>query len=383
VIYSWLTYPVEKRIAAAKQIKAAGLDAIELSGGLLTSPKLSPSRPNINTTETVLLQSVRYEPGYERYFLGFNQTHSKERCVDQPTEQVFKHLRALADQAFRLIHDIDARRKLIEQYFCVHPSTADIHGHWFPSKAGPVPMEWIAADDVDPDRRILYMHGGSWISGSSAGYRAFLSRVSQASNAVVLSVDYRLAPEHKFPAGLDDCLQAYQWMRQNGPEGDASVASAYLMGDSAGGNLALASLLKIKDDNLPLPEAVIAISPATDFTGKSPSLVSRASVDPIVNPRLLLALIPIYLGWNTNPTHPYASPLFGDYSQMPPMLLQVGDAEVLLNDSTRLAKHASEQGCEVTLDVWEGMPHVFQGFAPFLPQASKAITTIGEFVREH
>jgi acetyl esterase/lipase len=155
------------------------------------------------------------------------------------------------------------------------------------------------------------------------------------------------------------------------------------MGDSAGGNLALASLLKIKDDHLPLPEAVIAISPATDFTGKSPSLVSRASVDPIVNPRLLPALIPIYLGRNTRPTHPYASPLFGDYRQMPPMLLQVGDAEVLLNDSTRLATHASEQGCEVTLDVWEGMPHVFQGFAPFLPQASKAITTIGEFVREH
>jgi len=303
--------------------------------------------------------------------------------VDQPTEQVFNHLRALADQAFRLIHDIHARRKLIEQYFCVHPSTADIHGHWFPVKAGPVPMEWITATGVDPDRRILYMHGGSWISGSSAGYRAFLSRVSQVSNAVVLSVDYRLAPEHKFPAGLDDCLQAYQWMRQNGPEGDASITAAYLMGDSAGGNLALASLLKIKDDNLPLPEAVIAISPATDFTGKSPSLVSRASVDPIVNPQLLPALIPIYLGRNTRPTHPYASPLFGDYSQMPPMLLQVGDAEVLLNDSTRLAKHASEQGCEVTLDVWEGMPHVFQGFAPFLPQASKAITTIGEFVREH
>jgi len=303
--------------------------------------------------------------------------------MDQPVEDVFTHLRSLADQAFTLVHDIDARRKLIERYFCVHPSTSEIHGKWYPVTSGPVPMEWIVADGADPDSRILYVHGGSWISGSPAGYRAFLARISKASAAVVLSVDYRLAPEHQFPAGLEDCLLAYQWMRQNGLKGTKPAASAYLMGDSAGGNLALASLLKIKDDTLPLPEAVIAISPATDFTGKSPSLVSRASVDPIVNPRLLPALIPVYLGRKINPTHPYASPLFGEYSEMPPILLQVGDAEVLLDDSTRLAKHASDQGCEVKLEIWEGMPHVFQGFAPFLPQASEAIDAIGGFIREH
>jgi acetyl esterase/lipase len=248
-------------------------------------------------------------------------------------------------------------------------------------KSGNITMEWVIADGADPGRRILYIHGGSWISGSPAGYRAFLSRVSQAAGAVVLAVDYRLAPEHKFPAGLEDCTQAYQWMRQNGPDGREPVTAAYLMGDSAGGNLALATLLRVNDTGLRLPSAVIALSPATDFIGGSPSLNSRASVDPIINPQLLPALIPIYLGQNANPADPYASPLFGDYTGMPPLLLQVGDAEVLLDDSTRLAKHAGEQGCDVTLEVWDGMPHVFQGFAPFLPEASEAIAKIGKFIR--
>ena len=302
--------------------------------------------------------------------------------MNQPTEVVFNHLRSIADQAFKLIHDIDARRKLIEQYFCVHPSTSEIHGQWHPVIHDHLSMEWVVANGADLNRRILYMHGGSWISGSPAGYRAFLSRISQAAGAVVLAVDYRLAPEHKFPAALEDCTQAYQWMRQNGPNGSAPVESAFLMGDSAGGNLALATLLKAKDLNLPLPEAVVAISPATDFTGGSPSLASRAPVDPIINPAILPALVPVYLGENTDPTNPYASPLFGDYSGMPPILLQVGDSEVLLDDSTRLADHASAQGCDVTLEVWDGMPHVFQGFAPYLPQAVDAIVKIGEFIRK-
>lgn len=298
-------------------------------------------------------------------------------------DKVLDHLRAIAVRAFELIHDIDARRQLIDQYFRVHPSTSKVQGQWRPVKTGHISMEWVVANGADPKRRILYLHGGSWISGSLSGYRAFLSRISQATGAVVLSVDYRLAPEHKFPAALEDCMQAYQWMRENGPTDRAPASKAFLMGDSAGGNLALATLLKTRDSEQPLPSAVIALSPATDFTGGSPSLVSRASVDPIINPAILPALIPIYLGNNAEPTNPYASPLFGDFTGMPPILLQVGDLEVLLDDSTRLAEHAAGQGCDVTLDVWDGMPHVFQGFAPFLAEASEAIGKIGEFARRH
>lgn len=303
--------------------------------------------------------------------------------MKDPKEKVFDHLRAIAVRAFDLIHDLEARRKLIDQYFCVHPSTTVIQGQWSPVRTGHIPMEWVVAKAADPNRRILYIHGGSWISGSLAAYRAFLSRISQSTGAVVLSVDYRLAPEHLFPAGLEDCMQAYQWMRENGPGGKEPAGASYLMGDSAGGNLALSTLLKVRDSKLPLPAAVIAFSPATDFTCGSPSLVSRALVDPIINPVIMPALIPIYLGAKTQPTNPYASPLFGDYTGMPPLLLQVGDAEVLLDDSTRLAKHAAGLGCEVTLEVWDGMPHVFQGFAPFLPEASEAIAKVGEFIRQH
>ena len=303
--------------------------------------------------------------------------------MDNPRAMVFNHLRNIAGRALELVHDVDARRKLIEQYFSAHPSTAEIKGRWSTAVSGDVAMEWVVADGADPDRRILYMHGGSWISGSPAGYRALLSRISRASGAVVLAVDYRLAPEHKFPAGLEDCFQAYQWMRENGPDGPSPIDSAYLMGDSAGGNLALATLLKLKDSGLALPSALTALSPATDFTCQSPSLTSRASVDPIINPQLVPVLIPVYLGTNADPTHPYASPLFGDYAGMPPILLQVGDAEVLLDDSRRLAEHAAAQGCDVTLQVWDGMPHVFQGFAPILPEALEAIEKIGAFIKRN
>jgi len=303
--------------------------------------------------------------------------------MSSASEKVFDHLRGIAAQAFELIHDLDARRKLIDQYFRVHPSTSAVIGRHHPVVIDRIPAEWVVADNADPDRRILYIHGGSWISGSLNGYRAFASRISRAAEAAVLVVDYRLAPEHRFPAGLEDCVQAYRWMRQNGPGEARPVASAFLMGDSAGGNLTLATLLKVKDDGLPLPSAAIAISPATDFTGASPSLVSRASVDPIINPQVLPALIPVYLGERTDPAHPYASPLFGDYTGMPPILLQAGDSEVLLDDSKRLAERAAGQGCDVTLQIWDGMPHVFQGFAPFLPEASEALEKIGAFIRRH
>jgi len=303
--------------------------------------------------------------------------------VDDPTQKVMDHLRAISARAFELINDFKARRELIDQYFRVHPSTATVHGRWFAVKAGHIPMQWILANGVDPHRRILYLHGGSWISGSLAGYRAFMSHISQATGAAVLAVDYRLAPEHKFPAGLEDCTLAYQWMRENGPNGKAPATASFLMGDSSGGNLALATLLKCNDSKLPLPAAVVAISPATDFTGNSPSIESRATADPIINPAVYQALAPIYLDEHTDPTHPYVSPLFGDYHEMPPILLQVGDFEVLLDDSTRLAKHATKQGCEVTLQIWDKMPHVFQGFVPFLPTAAEAIAEIGEFIRQH
>ena len=297
------------------------------------------------------------------------------------TKAVFDHLDSIQQRAFELLRDLPARRELIESYFSVDPSTHVVDGKWHEVDAAGVKAEWVMADNANPDCRILYIHGGSWISGSAAGYRGLTSRISRATGCAVLSIDYRLAPEHQFPAGLHDCCDAYQWMLDNGPEGKVAAQKAVICGDSAGGNLALSSTLRLSDLGGMAPDAVISISPAVDFTASSPSIKTRADRDPIIHPAIFDALQKLYLPPGHDIRDPYLSPLFGDLSKFPPLLLQVGDAEVLLDESTRMAEKAKLQGCDVSLEVWDEMPHVFQGFAPFLPEANRAIESIGRFVR--
>ncbi|MCB1757396.1 MAG: alpha/beta hydrolase [Gammaproteobacteria bacterium] len=302
--------------------------------------------------------------------------------MDTDREAVFQHLRDLFGRIVSTLDDLPKRRRLLDEYFRLDGEIPDIVGTLIEVDDQRFPLEWVCADNADPDRRILYIHGGSWVSGSFAGYRALASRISKAAGAAVLLVDYRLAPEHRFPAGLDDCVEAFLWMLGHGPDGPADARNAFICGDSAGGNLALATLLRLQAGQKKLPDAVLALSPATDFTAASPSLQTNAGLDPIIHPMVYSALQPVYLG-DADPRDPFASPIFGDFSQAPPILLQVGSAEVLLDDSVRLAEHAREQGCEVELQVWEGMPHVFQGFAPRLADASRALEKIGAFVRQH
>lgn len=297
------------------------------------------------------------------------------------TKAVFDHLDSIQQRAFELLRDLPARRELINSYFSVDPSTHEVDGSWHAVDAGGVEAEWVLAENANPDHRLIYIHGGSWISGSPAGYRGLTSRISRATGCAVLSVDYRLAPEHQFPAGLYDCTDAYQWMLLNGPKGESAAKKTVVCGDSAGGNLALSAVLRLQDLGIGKPEAVIAISPAVDFTASSPSIKTRATRDPIIHPAIFEALQKLYLPEGQDIKDPYVSPLFGDLSQFPPLLLQVGDAEVLLDESTRMAEKAKLQGCDVTLEVWDEMPHVFQGFAPFLPEANRAIESIGNFVK--
>ena len=319
---------------------------------------------------------------------------------NEKTAAVFAHLQQLSQQARALLIDIPARRALIERYFTIDPSITVAPNTVIeataittntgpnaapPSDTGHIPAEWIIADNADPAVRLLYVHGGSWISGSVEGYRPMLSRLSKTTGAAILAIDYRLAPEHPYPAGLEDSVSAFLWMRDNAPAAvqKPSPDHCFIAGDSAGGNLALAALQQLRDNGLPLPVAAIALSPATDLTGSSPSMVSKKAVDPIIQPESLALIDPIYIQGAAAVDHPYISPLFGDYHQLPPLLLQVGDAEVLLDDSRRLAELAKQQGCDVTLQVFPGMPHVFQGFAPFLPEATQALDNIGEFVSKH
>jgi acetyl esterase/lipase len=300
---------------------------------------------------------------------------------------VVAYLRRLAAEGQQAGPDqaLAANRRLVDQYGDVHPSVRELVAEARRVTVAGVPCEWLLAPGADADRRLLYIHGGGWTAGGLESHRPLSARISKATGCAVLAVDYRLAPEHAFPAGLDDCLATYAWLRENGPTGAAPARSLFVAGDSAGGNLTLAVLLALKQRGLPLPNAAVPISPATDFLAKGDSWRTRADVEPIIRggPEGIQMLSLAYLQGKTKPEDPLASPLYGDFRGLPPLLLHVGDAEVLLDDSTRAAAKAKEAGVDVTLEVWPDMPHVWHAFAPFLPEATEAIERIGAFVRKH
>jgi acetyl esterase/lipase len=311
-----------------------------------------------------------------------------ERSHDSPQlAKVIEHLRGLAADAAKAgaAGDIAANRRLVDRYGDVDPSVRKLEAEVRRVTAAGVPCEWLLAPGADPDRRLLYIHGGGWTSGGLDSHRPLSARISAASGCAVLAVDYRLAPEHPFPAGLDDCIASWCWLRDNGPNGAAPARSAFVAGDSAGGNLTLALLLALKQRGLPLPNAAVPISPATDFLATGDSYRTRAERDPILSggPEAIRMLSLIYLQGHAKPEDPLVSPLQGDLAGLPPLLIQVGDAEVLLDDSTRVAEKARNAGVDVTLEIWPEMPHVWHAFAPFLPEAVQAIDRIGAFVRKH
>lgn len=249
-----------------------------------------------------------------------------------------------------------------------------------PTKIGDLPGEWVLANSADPDLRLLYLHGGGHVSGSSAFYLAMAAHISLAAGCAVLLPDYRLAPEHRFPAALEDCLRAYEWITANGPFNPAPVSSIFIGGDSAGGNLTLATLLALRDRSLPLPQGGIALSPYADLTLSGDSLRSEAETDPIMHPKCLPTFVDLYLG-GADPRNPLISPIFGDYRGIPPLLIQAGEYEIIRDDSVRVAAKAQADGVEVQLEIWSGMFHVFQSHEPLLPEAREAIAHIGEFIR--
>jgi len=241
---------------------------------------------------------------------------------------------------------------------------------------GEIPCEWVLAPGADPDLRLLYLHGGGWVSGSGGNYLPVAALISAAAKCAVLLPDYRLAPEHPFPAGLDDCITAHKWMIANGPTGPAPARATVIAGDSAGGNLTLATLLALRDRKLRLPVCGIPISAATDFTLASESL--KTVYDPIISAKTMPEFRDRYLGMQ-DPKNPLASPVFGDYRGLPPLLIQVGEHEMLRDDSVRVAMKARADGIPVKLEVWPGMVHVFQ--IRGLPESNESIEHIADFVR--
>lgn len=243
---------------------------------------------------------------------------------------------------------------------------------------GKIPTEWVIASGADPTVRLLYLHGGGFVSGSGAYYLPLAAHISAAAKCVVLLPDYRLAPEHRFPAGLEDCIAAYEWLIANGPSGPGPATATFIAGDSAGGGLTLATLLALRDRGLPVPAGGIPLSPTTDFTLASESL--KTVDDPIISARTMPIFRDLYLG-KSDPRSPLASPVFGDYHGIPPLLIQVGEHEMLRDDSIRAANKARSDAVSVKLEVWPGMFHVFQSHEPLLPEAKEAIDHIAAFIR--
>ncbi|MDI9583917.1 MAG: alpha/beta hydrolase [Acidobacteriota bacterium] len=261
-----------------------------------------------------------------------------------------------------------ARREPVEANVECLP--ADAHG---------VPGQWVLAPGADPDLRLLYLHGGGFVSGCSVFYLPLAAHISAAANCSVFLPDYRLAPEHPYPAGLEDCIQAYLWLRDTGPSGPAPVRSIFISGDSAGGNLTLAVLLALRDRGLPLPQAGILLSPFADLTLSGDSIRSQAELDPIMHPKCLPDFVSLYAD-ESELRDPLASPVFGDYTGLPPLLIQVGEFEVIRDDSVMVADRARACGVDVALEVWEGMFHVFQSHDPLLPEAREAIDRIAAII---
>jgi epsilon-lactone hydrolase len=245
--------------------------------------------------------------------------------------------------------------------------------------AGSVDGEWILPADAPQDKAILYFHGGGFRIGSVSSHRDLIAQIAVASDCRVLAINYRLAPEHRFPAALDDALAAYDWMLGRGWK-PANIAFA---GDSAGGNLVLAAMLALRQRGLLLPVVGVLMSPWTDLAAAGASYVTRADADPIHQRPMILALAESYLGERGNPREPLASPLYADLGGLPPLLVQVGDRETVLDDSIMFADKARAAGVDVDLQVWDGMIHVFQMFGAELPEAHRAIAAIAGFLNRH
>jgi epsilon-lactone hydrolase len=244
--------------------------------------------------------------------------------------------------------------------------------------AGRMNAEWISTPASDKDRAILYLHGGCYGMGSVQTHRDLMSRIAVEASMRVLGLNYRLAPAHGFPAAVEDAAAAYRWLLGSGLQpGRIAIA-----GDSAGAGLALAATIMVRDEGLPVPGAILCISPWVDLALSGDSLESKAAEDPIVSREMLLGWAKLYLGAH-DPYTPLASPLYAELRGIPPKLIQVGSAEVLLDDSRRLAQRASAMGVDTTLEIWPEMIHVWHSFASILREARQAIEAIGSFVRQH
>ena len=295
---------------------------------------------------------------------------------------VIEHLKRIAKISQESGAHPHHKRALLEMYFAAAPEILIIETDILPVLVGDLVSEWVIPKNANMQRRILYLHGGSWMAGSSSGHRPLTSRLATLTECPVLALNYRLAPEFPFPNGLEDCIHAFQWLQHNSPEGAQEAEQVFIMGDSAGGNLSLATLLALKNGKKPLPTAVAVLSPATDLDYGRASAQARDDLDAILSAQVLPLIAANYVQEQAALTDPLVSPVHGDLSNLPPIFVQTGEAEILWDDSKTFVDNAKAQGADIEFSSWPDMPHVFQGYAPILPEAIEAQMELAAFINK-
>lgn len=246
-----------------------------------------------------------------------------------------------------------------------------------PVRIGELYAEWLLPSGIAKDDVILYLHGGGYTMGSCKSHRALASRIATSSHCSALCIAYRLAPEHPFPAGLEDAKTAYRWLIDEG----FSHSHVVFAGDSAGGGLALATAIALREEGYPLPAAIVCMSPWLDLTMSGYTVVECALTDPLINLETSRMHAGLYAGTH-DLREPLLSPLFANLRGLPPIILQVGEYEILRSDSERFAENARQAGVEVKLGIWKGMWHVWHVLAGYMPESQDAIDRLGSYIQE-
>jgi len=282
----------------------------------------------------------------------------------------------LRQSAFPPGSDVNEQRRLLRELLSAQPLPPDVTVT--AAELGGVPTAEITVDGIEPRHVVLYFHGGVYVMGDAFLAAELASQVGRRTDATVISVDYRLAPEHPYPAAVDDALAAYEALLDNGTA-PSEIAFA---GESAGGGLAIATLVNARDHGLPLPAAALVMSPYADLTLAGTTMETRREADPLLSPEALQARVPDYTA-GQDAALGLISPIFADLSGLPPLIIQAGTHEVLLDDAVRLAQRAVTADVEVTLDITPGVPHVFQAYHPILDEATAALDRAGRLLSAH
>jgi monoterpene epsilon-lactone hydrolase len=277
----------------------------------------------------------------------------------------------LRQSVFPVGSDVNEQRRLLRELLSAQPLSAEVTVT--ATELGGVPTAEITVDGVDPRHLILYFHGGVYVMGDAFLAADLASQVGRRTNAKVISVDYRLAPEHPYPAAVDDALAVYKAVLESG----VAASDIAFAGESAGGGLAIAALVTAR--GLPLPATAFVMSPYADLTLAGASMETRREADPLLSRELLQARVPDYTA-GSDPALGLISPVFADLSGLPPLIIQAGTHEVLLDDAIRLASQAITADVEVTLDITPGVPHVFQAYHGILDEAVAALDRAGQLV---